>query len=577
MAAKEIKFSHEGRERIKRGVDSMADTVKITLGPRGRNVMLEWAIGPPHVTKDGVKVARFIDQLEEKYEQMGAQMVYEVAKKTSKIAGDGTTTASLLAQGFFREGCKLVVTGVNPMALKRGIDKAVDVVVEALRNISKPVRGKHEIAYVASVAANNNMEIGEVIADAKEKVGKDGVVIAKEGKGLETTVEVVEGMHYDRGYLSSYFINDQKKMRVELENPHILIYSEKMSALDDLITIIKQIKKAEGPLFIIADDIEGEALSTLVTNKVNGNLEVSATKPPGFGERRRLNLDDIAALTGGKVISKQVGIQLKGITLEHLGRCKQVISDKDNTYLVGGAGTKEEIEEHIRSVKAQINLSTWDYDREQTEKRLAKLIGGVAVVHVGAPTEPAMKEKKARIENALNATNAAIEEGIVPGGGTALIRCLDALETLNLDGDEQYGVHITRRVLEEPLRQIAANGGFDASVIVAKVKAQSDGFGFNAETGEYGDLLDQGVIDPTKVVRLTLQNASSLASMLITSEAVIVDKYKKPQVGKTGPHETIPGLKSHMAKRANIGRDLMDEMIDEGEVDKIIEGDIPGR
>lgn len=563
MAAKDIKYGADGRERIKQGVDAIADTVKVTLGPRGRTVMLEWAIGYPHVTKDGVKVARFIDLLEEKYAQMGARMVYEVAKKTSKIAGDGTTTASVLVQGFFREGCKLLATGVNPKGLKNGIDKGVAAVVEELKKISRPVNDKNDISHIATIAANNNEEIGAVIADAKEKVGKDGVVIAQEGKSIKTTVEVVEGMHYNRGYISPHFINDQKKLRVVLENPFILIYHEKLTTLHDLITILRQIKRADGPLFIIADEVEGQALATLIANKNNGMLEVAATKPPGFGERRRLNLDDIAVITGGKAISKEVGLELKAITLSHLGRCKRVIVDKENTYIIGGAGRKEAIEEHVREIRAQIRLSTWDYDREQTEKRLAKLVGGVAVIDVGGTTETEVKEKKERIDNALNATNAAIQEGIIPGGGTALVRCQRALEHLDADGEEAFGIEIVRRTIEEPLRQIADNGGFDGSVIIEKVKELDDGFGFNALTGEIGDLIAQGVVDPTKVTRLALQHAASLAATLLTTETVITDKFKKKTGMGTNPHNTIPGLQGHMSKRAAMGADVMDEMVDE--------------
>jgi len=563
MAVKEIKYGIDGRESIKKGVDAIADAVKVTLGPRGRNVMLEWAVGYPHVTKDGVKVARYIDQIEGKYAQMGARLVYEVAKKTSKLAGDGTTTACVLLQAFFREGCKLVASGVNSPAIKRGIDKSVQCVVEEMAKIARPVEGFQEIAQIASISANNDAELGGIIANAKEKVGKNGVVIVEEGKGIETTVELVEGMHYDRGYISPYFINDTARMRVVLENPFVLIYDEKLTTLDDLIAILKQIKQADGPLFIIADDVEGQALSTLVTNKVNGNLEVAATKPPGFGERRRLNLDDIAVVTGGKAVSKEVGLQLKGITLEHLGRCKKIVVDKENTYLIGGAGTREDIERHVREVRAQIRLSTWDYDRQQTEKRLAKLVAGVSVIRVGAPTETEMKEKKSRLDNALNATNAAIEEGIVPGGGTALVRCLRALDGLDVKGDEKYGVTVTRRALEEPLRQIAENGYFEGSVILRNVKEKEDGFGFNAETGKFGDLFEQGIIDPVKVTRLALLHAASLASILITTDAVVVDKFKRPMPGQTNPHQTIPGLQKHMARRAQMGADVMDKMVEE--------------
>jgi len=568
MAAKDILFGAEGREKIMRGLDLMADTVKITLGPKGKNVMLEWAIGSPHITKDGVKVARFIDSIEGAFENMGAQLVYEVAKKTSKIAGDGTTTAAVLTQGMYREGVKLVVTGINPRALQRGADKAVEAVVRELRMISKPVKDKHDIAHIASISANNDQEIGEIISNAMEEVGKHGVVLAEEGNGIDTTVEVMEGMHYNRGHISTYFVTDQKRMRTVLNNPFILLYEEKISTLNDLVAILKQINKADGPLMIIADDVEGEALSTLVTNKMNGTLEVAVTKPPGFGDRRKQNLGDIAALTGAQVITKDTGLKLKSVTLDHLGRCKKVIIDKDNTFIVGGAGSKAEIETRIQEVKAQIELSTWDYDQEQMKKRLAKLMGGVAVIYVGAATESEMKEKKSRFENAINATNAAIEEGIVPGGGTALIRCLKALDDFNLDGDEQYGVLAIKRALEAPLRQIADNAGFEGSVIVQQVKDARDGIGFNAETGEYGNLLEQGVIDPTKVTRLALQNAVSLASTLLTTEAFIADKFKKPPPDDLNPHLKIPGMQSHMAKMAQMGGpEAVEEKLREGEID----------
>ena len=568
MAVKDIKFAAEGREAIMRGVDAMADAVKITLGPKGRNVMLEWAIGSPHITKDGVKVARFIDSIEGTFENMGAQLVYEVAKKTSKVAGDGTTTAVVLTQGLCREGYKLVAAGFNPMGLKRGVDKAVQAIVQELRMISKPIKDKNDIAHIASISANNDKEIGEMISDAMEKVGKHGVVLAEEGNGIDTKVEVVEGMHYNRGYISTYFVTDQKRMRTVLNNPFILIYDEKISTLNDLVAILKQIAKADGPLMIIADDVEGEALSILVANKMNGNLEVAATKPPGFGDRRNQNLGDIAALTGAQVVTKEVGIELKNVTLDHLGRCKKVIIDKDNTFIVGGAGSKADIEARIQEVKAQIKLSTWDYDQEQMKKRLAKLIGGVAVIYVGAATETEMKEKKARFENALNATHAAIEKGIVPGGGTAMIRCLKALDEFNLDVDEQYGVLTIKRVLEEPLRQIADNAGFEGSIIVQQVKDAHDGFGFNAETGEFGDLLDQGVIDPTKVIRLALQNAASLASTILATETVIADKYRKPPPENINPHMKMPGMQSHLAKMAQMGGpEVVEEKIREGEID----------
>jgi chaperonin GroEL len=567
MPAKEIKFSQKGREKILQGLNKMADAVKVTLGPKGQNVMLEWAIGAPHVTKDGVKVARYIDQLDDTFENMGAQLVYEIAKKTSTTAGDGTTTASVLAQAICREGSKLVVAGVNPMGLKRGIDKAVGKVVEMLRQISKPVEEKHEIAYVASISANNDLKMGEMIADALESVGRKGLVVIEDGKGIDTTLEVMEGMHYDRGYLSHYFINDHSTMRVVLENPYILLYDQKISTLSDLATILKQISKADGPLLIIADTVEGEALSLLISNKMNGNAQLAATKAPGFGDRRRMNLGDIAVVTGGQVVSREVGIDLKRVTLEHLGRCKQVIIDKANTFIVGGAGSKEAIERRAREIETQIRLADWDYDREQQKKRLAKIISGVAVIRVGGMTEPEMRERKARMENALQATWAAIEEGIIPGGGVGLLRCLEILDQFELDGDEAYGVVTTKWALEEPLRQIAQNAGFDGSTIVQRVKDAENGFGFNALTGEFGDLMAQGVIDPTKVTRLALQNAASMASLFITAEAVVGFKHPLPPPQDKNPHGYIPGMDDHMAKLNKMGgAEDVEERIRQGDL-----------
>lgn len=563
MTAKQVRIGAKGRHRVKKGLDTIADTVKITLGPSGRHVMLEWAVGYPHVTKDGVKVARFIDIVDDILENMGARLAYEVAKKTSKLAGDGTTTASVLAQQFFHESNKLVTAGVNPKILKRGIDKAVAAVVEALHAAAKPVTEKADIRNVAAISANNDFEIGDIIADAMEKVGRDGTILAEEGKGIETTVEHMDGMHYNRGYISPYFITDAKRLRAELENPFVLIYDDNISTMEDLLTILRQIKAADGPLFLICDDLLGQALATLVSNKQNGNLQVAVTKPPGFGERRRMNLDDIAVLTGARVINKELGLELKRVSLDDLGRCKKVICDKDNTFIIGGEGSKAAIEKQLREIRAQIRLSTWDWDREQHEKRLAKLVSGVALVHVGGTTETEMKEKKSRIDNALNATRAAVKEGIVAGGGAALVQCASALDRLELPGDEQFGVVVTRRAISEPLRRIAENAGYEGALIVRKVAEQENGHGFNAYTGRFSDLIADGVIDPVKVTRLALQHAASLSSMLMTTEAVIADKYPKKKIQSTNPHATIPGMQQHMAQRAAMGREQMDAMIDE--------------
>ena len=553
MAARKIRFSENAREKLKKGLDTMADAVKVTLGPGGRNVILEWAVGYPHITKDGVKVARFIDMIEDPLENMGAQLVYVACRETSKTVGDGTTTVAVLTQAFFREGCKLAAAGINLVAMKRGIDKAVEKVVAELKQISQPVQSKQEIARVATISANNEKEIGEIVSDAFEKAGEYGKVLAEEGNGIETDIEVLPGMHYDRGYISSYFVTDPKSMRATLENPYLLLYDDKISTVKDLLILLKQVMKADGPLMIIADDVTGEALSTLIRNKHENNLEVVVTKPPGFGERRRLNLDDIAAVTGGRVISKEVGLKIKSVTLDHLGRCSRVIVDKDNTFIVGGRGEKSTIEKRIREVKAHVGLSTWDYDREQTEKRLARIAGSIVVIHVGAPTETALKEKKARVDNALNATVAAREEGIVPGGGAALIRCARVLDDLTLEGDENFGVIVTKKALPEPARLIADNAGFNGKSIVWKIKEADNGIGFNALTGEFGDLLDQGIIDPTMVTRYALENAASTASTLLTTEVAIVDKVKIPPPTFSNPHQAIPGIENHMAKMEQMG------------------------
>jgi len=553
MPARKIRFSEDARGKLKKGLDTMADAVKVTLGPGGQNVILEWTIGYPHITKDGVKVARFIDMLPDPLENMGAQLVYAACKKTSEMVGDGTTTVAVLTQALFREGCKLAAAGVNLVAMKRGIDKAVAKVVAELKRSSQPVKTKQEIARIAAISANNDREIGEVVSDAIEKAGEYGKVIAEKGNSIHTRTEVLPGMHYDRGYISSYFVTDQKSMRATLENPFILLYDDKISTVNDLLALLKQILKADGPLMIIADDVTGEALSTLIQNKANGNLEVVVTKPPGFGDRRRLNLEDIAAVTGGQVINKEVGLHIKDLTLDHLGRCDRVIVEKDNTYIVGGRGSKEAIEKRIREVKGQIKISSWNYDREQTEKRLARIAGSIAVIHVGAPTETALVEKKARVENALNAATAARKEGIVPGGGMALIRCAKILKDLKLEGDENFGVTVTRKALEEPGRIIAQNGGFEGDVIVRKIKEADDDVGFNALTGDFGNLLEQGVIDPAMVTRHALQNAASIAATLLTTEVAIVDKVKIPPPTLENPHDAIPQIQNHMAKIKQMG------------------------
>jgi chaperonin GroEL len=534
MAGKEIKYGMSAREKMMKGVDTLADAVKVTLGPKGRNVLIEKSWGAPKSTKDGVTVAKEID-IEDKFENMGAKMVKEVASKTSDVAGDGTTTATILAQSIYREGSKLVAAGANPMALKRGLEKAVEAVTAELRKISKPTKEKKEISQVGTVSANNDRAIGDIIAESMEKVGKEGVITVEEAKGMETTLEIVEGMQFDRGYLSPYFVTDPEKMESHLDEPYILLYEKKISVMKDLIPVLEQIAKMGRPLIIIAEDVEGEALATLVVNKLRGTLKCAAAKAPGFGDRRKAMLEDIAILTGGQLISEDLGLKLENVTLNDLGTAKRVSMDKDNTTIVDGGGSRKALEGRVKQIRAQIDETTSDYDREKLQERLAKLIGGVAVINVGAATEMEMKEKKDRVEDALNATRAAVEEGIVPGGGVALVRTLKALEKLETSGDEKMGVNIIKRALEEPLRQIANNAGFEGSVVVQKVMDGKGAFGFNAETGVYEDLIDAGIIDPTKVTRYALQNAASVAGLLLTTEAMVAEKPEKKKAGAGMP------------------------------------------
>ena len=529
MSAKEIKYDHKARESMLKGVNTLADAVKVTLGPKGRNVILEKSFGAPAITKDGVTVAKEIE-LEDKFENMGAQMVREVASKTSDVAGDGTTTATILAQAIYREGARLVAAGTNPMALKRGIDRAVAMVVDELHKISKPTKDQKEIAQVGTISANNDASIGNIIADAMSKVGKEGVITVEEAKSMETTLEVVEGMQFDRGYSSPYFVTNPEKMEVSLEEPYILVNEKKISAMKDLLPLLEQIAKMGRPLLIVAEDVEGEALATLVVNKLRGTLQVAAVKAPGFGDRRKAMLEDIAILTGGQVISEDMGWKLENVTVKELGSCRKVVIDRDNTTIIDGAGSREAIEGRVKQIRAQIEETTSDYDREKLQERLAKLVGGVAVIRVGAATEIEMKEKKARVEDALNATRAAVEEGIVPGGGVALLRSIPVLDETKFEiHDEQLGSNIIKRAVEEPIRQIANNAGFEGSVVAEHVKNQKGANGFNAESGQYEDLMNAGVIDPTKVVRFALQNAASVASLLITTEAMVAEKPKKEE------------------------------------------------
>src|SRR3954465_5102772 len=523
MASKELLFSTEARAKLKRGIDQLADAVAITLGPKGRNVVIDKKFGSPTVTKDGVTVAKEVE-LSDPIENLGAQLLKEVATKTSDLAGDGTTTATVLAQAIFREGLKNVTAGANPMELKRGIDRAVEAVVEQLKSISVPSAGKKEIAQVGTISANNDKEIGNLIAEAMEKVGKDGVITVEEAKGLETTLETVDGMQFDRGYLSPYFVTDPEKMEAVLDDPYILIHDKKISAMKELLPVLEKVAQSGRPMLIVAEDVEGEALATLVVNKLRGTLKVCAVKAPGFGDRRKEMLRDIAILTGGQVISEELGLKLENTTLNDLGRAKRIIVDKDNTTVVDGKGKDDLIEGRKSEIKAQIEKSTSDYDKEKLQERLARLAGGVAILNVGAATETEMKEKKARVDDALHATRAAVEEGIVPGGGVAYLRCIPTLDQLQVDGAEKSGIDIVRRALEEPIRQIAANSGWEGSIVVNKVREGEGAFGFNAASCQYEDLIDAGVIDPTKVARYALQNAASVASLMLTTEAMIADK-----------------------------------------------------
>ena len=537
--AKQLIYDTKARELLMNGVNTLADAVKVTLGPKGRNVVIEKSFGGPTVTKDGVTVAKEIE-LEDKFENMGAQMVKEVASKTSDVAGDGTTTATILAQSIYFEGSKLVTAGHNPMAIKRGIEKTVQIVIDELKKISKPTKDQKEIAQVGTISANNDTTIGNIIAEAMNKVGKEGVITVEEAKSMETTLEVVEGMQFDRGYISPYFVTDPEKMEVLLNEPMILVNEKKISSMKDLLPVLEQIAKMGKPLLIIAEDIEGEALATLVVNKLRGTLQVCAVKAPGFGDRRKAMLEDIAILTGAQVISEEKGIRLENVTLNDLGRAKTIRIDKDNTTIVDGAGDRKTLEGRVRQIRTQIDETTSDYDREKLQERLAKLVGGVAVISVGAATETEMKEKKARVEDALNATRAAVEEGIVPGGGVAYLRCLPSLENVDLGGDEQLGLKIILRALEEPARQIAANAGEEGSVIVQKIKEKSGAFGFNAETAKFEDLIEAGVIDPTKVTRTALLNAASVSALMLTTECMVAELPKEDK-GAPGMGGMPPG------------------------------------
>jgi chaperonin GroEL len=543
MAAKEIVYKEIARNLILNGVNALADAVKVTLGPRGRNVVIEKSFGSPTVTKDGVTVAKEIE-LENKFENMGAQMVREVASKTSDIAGDGTTTATVLAQAIFREGSKLVAAGHNPMEIKRGIDKAVEVIVEELKKSAKSTKDPNEIAQIGTVSANGDTTIGKLLSEAMEKVGKEGVITVEEAKSAETSLDVVEGMQFDRGYLSPYFVTDPERMEASLEDPYILLSEKKIANMKDLLPVLEAIARQQKPLLIIAEDIEGEALATLVVNKLRGTLNCAAVKAPGFGDRRKEMLKDIAVLTGGQVIAEELGLKLENVTITDLGQAKRIKIDKDNTTIVDGAGNKEKIKARQQEIRNQIENTTSDYDREKLQERLAKLVGGVAVIKVGAATEVEMKEKKARVEDALHATRAAVEEGIVPGGGVALIRAQKVLDTLKLSDEQQVGVRIIRRAIEEPLRQIVANAGEEGSIVVQKVKEGTGNFGFNAGTGKYGDLVADGVIDPVKVVRSALQNAASVSGLMLTTEALVADapKDEKPAAGGGGGHSHGGGM-----------------------------------
>ena len=535
MAAKEVRFAEEARSKVLRGVNLLADAVTVTLGPKGRNVCLEKSWGAPTVTKDGVSVAKEI-QLEDKFENMGAQMVKEVASKTSDKAGDGTTTATVLSRAIFGEGLRLVAAGHDPMSIKRGIDKAVDKVVDELKSLSKPTRDREEIAQVGTISANNDKTIGEILAEAMDKVGKEGVITVEEAKGLETALELVEGMRFDRVYLSPYFVTDPERMECVYEDPYLLIHEKKISNLKDLLPVLEAVAKTDKPLVIIAEEVEGEALATMVVNKIRGTLKGVAVKAPGFGDRRKAMLEDIAILTDGNMIAEELGIKLENVTLKDLGRAKKVIVDKDNTTVVEGAGKKSALEGRIAQIRTQIDETTSDYDREKLQERLAKLSGGVAVIKVGAATEVEMKEKKARVEDALHATRAAVEEGIVPGGGVALLRASTKLANLRVSEDEKIGVRVVEKALEEPLRWIARNAGNDGSVVLNTVKSNNGAYGFNAATEEFEDLVKAGIVDPTKVVRTALQNAASVAGLLITTEAMIAEKPEKKKEMPPMPH-----------------------------------------
>jgi chaperonin GroEL len=539
--AKQIIYGEQSRQAILRGVNSLADAVKVTLGPKGRNVVLDKKFGSPTITKDGVTVAKEIE-LKDPLENMGAQMVREVASKTSDTAGDGTTTATVLAQAIYREGAKNVVAGANPMEIKRGIERAVEAIVGELKSLSRPVKG-NMIAQVGTISANNDETIGKIIAEAMDKVGKDGVITVEEARTLETSLEVVEGMQFDRGYLSPYFVTDPERMEVVLENPVILIHEKKISSMKDLLPVLEQVARMGRPLLIIAEDVDGEALATLVVNKLRGTLQAAAVKAPGFGDRRKAMLEDIAILTGGRAITEDLGIKLENIKMEDLGKAKKVTIDKDNTTIVEGAGASSAIEGRVKQIRTQVEDTTSDYDREKLQERLAKLVGGVAVIKVGAATETEMKEKKARVEDAMHATKAAVEEGIVPGGGVALLRATKALEKLKIDGDQQIGVNIIRRAIEEPMRWIATNAGHEGSIVVQKVRDMDSDSGFNAQTEKYENLVSAGVIDPAKVVRSALQNASSIASLLLTTEALVseIPEEKKEAAGP-GPGAGMGGM-----------------------------------
>ncbi|MBK8996949.1 MAG: chaperonin GroEL [Myxococcales bacterium] len=533
MAAKEIVYQEHARALILAGVNALADAVKVTLGPKGRNVVLEKSFGSPTVTKDGVTVAKEIE-LENKFENMGAQMVREVASKTSDVAGDGTTTATVLAQAIFREGSKLVAAGHNPMEIKRGIDKAVEVIVGELKKMAKQTKDPNEIAQVGTISANGDTTVGKLLSEAMEKVGKEGVITVEEAKSAETSLEVVEGMQFDRGYLSPYFVTDPERMEAHLEDAYILLSEKKISNMKDLLPVLEAIARQQKPLLIIAEDVEGEALATLVVNKLRGTLACCAVKAPGFGDRRKEMLKDIATLTGGQVIAEELGLKLENVTISDLGRAKTIKVDKDNTTIVDGAGAKEKIKARQGEIRGQIENTTSDYDREKLQERLAKLVGGVAVIKVGAATETEMKEKKARVEDALHATRAAVEEGIVPGGGVALLRVQPALDAMQVNDDQKFGVQIIRRSIEEPLRQIVANAGEEGSIVVQKVKEGKGNFGFNAASGKYGDLVAEGVIDPAKVVRSALQNAASVAGLMLTTEALVAEKPKEEKAAAGG-------------------------------------------